>query len=82
VTIPKKKYRDKVKGRLETVKGLFADRDRVQKMMRRVGGFEEGSDFNNKMDALYMLLDRDVPALLEALDQLTENNRQTQEEAE
>jgi hypothetical protein len=70
MSLPKIKYRKKVRERLETVKKLFADRDRVEQMMKRVGGFAEGSDFHNKMTALYMFLDTDVPALLDALDQL------------
>lgn len=72
--IPKKKYRDKVRQRLVVVQALFADRSRVEEMMRRVhgyGGFEKGSDFHNKMEAISMLLNIDVPVLLDALDELT-----------
>lgn len=73
--IPVKKYRDKVRKRLETVMQMFADRDRVEEMIRRVSAntemFGRGSDFKNKIDHLYMLLRDDVPALLDAFDELT-----------
>ncbi len=76
--IPKKKYRDKVRERLAVVQNLFSDTERVEEMMRRVGIFEKGSDFHNKMEAVKMLLGTDVPALLDALDQiaLTKQNNE------
>lgn len=74
--VPKKKYRDKVRHRLALVREfLLNDPERLAKMMRRVGGFAEGSDFNNKLTALEMLLTQDVPAILDALDGL--NDKQT-----
>lgn len=69
--IPKKKYRDKVRGRLQLVQDLLlSNPERVKEMMRRVGGFGEGSDLHNKLEVLKMLLETDVPALLNAFDQL------------
>jgi hypothetical protein len=74
MNIPKKKYRDKVRSRLELVQRLFADRQRVEDMMQRVFAnsdeFGKGSDFHNKIETLYMLLNMDVPALLDALDKV------------
>jgi hypothetical protein len=49
---------------------MFSDRERVQTMMQLVGGFDNGSDLHNKLYSLAMLLNRDVPALLDVLDQL------------
>jgi hypothetical protein len=77
MNIPKKKYRDKVRDRLVLVKTLFADRKRVEEMMKRVGGFGIGSDFHNKMDHLYRFFDVDVPALLDALDNIHKPENQS-----
>lgn len=76
--IPKKKYRDKVRERLAVVQNLFSDTERMGDVMRRVGIFEKGSDFHNKMEAIKMLLGTDIPALLDALDQiaLTKQNHE------
>lgn len=76
--IPKKKYRDKVRERLSIVQDLFSDTERVGEMMRRVRIFEKGSDFHNKMEVIKMLLETDVPALLDALDKiaLTKQNHE------
>jgi hypothetical protein len=42
----------------------------MQTMMQLVGGFDNGSCLHNKLNALTMLLNMDVPVLLDALDQL------------
>jgi hypothetical protein len=60
---------------------LLNDPDRLEKMMRRVGGFVPGSDFRNKMATLDMLLNTDVPALLDAFDQLSEDRRENKYES-
>lgn len=56
------------------VKALFADRPRIEDMFKRVFAgtehFGKGSDFHNQMEQFYMLLNTDLPALLEAFDSL------------
>jgi hypothetical protein len=71
--IPKKKYRDKVRERLQVVHTIFlSDPEKLTTLMRRIGGFGPGSDFHNKTEAITILLERDIPALLDAFDQLTQ----------
>lgn len=73
MAIPKKKYRDKVRARLATVQAMFADKERIDKMMRRVYGLQDAqksTEFHNRMQTLDMLLGTDVPALLDCLDDM------------
>lgn len=70
--IPKKKYRDKVRERLQKVhETLLSDPDRLIEMMKRVGGFDKGSDLHNKIEAIQRLLEIDIPTLLDAFDKLS-----------
>jgi hypothetical protein len=68
----KKKYRDKVRNRTNIVREMFADRERIEEMMKRVGGFGTKTDVHNKIDALFMLLDQNIPALLDAIEQMVD----------
>lgn len=66
--LPKKKYRDKVRQRLQTVRDLLlGDPARLEDLLRRIG-IGKGSDLHNKVEAIKMLLDTDVPALLDSMD--------------
>lgn len=66
--IPKKSYRDKVKMRLDAVKMLFADKEKLFMILRghKIGG--ERVELKRKIEWLTMLLERDVPALLAAFE--------------
>ena len=69
--IPKKKYRDKVRQRLERVKNLLFTDDRVKKILTRLNLTKpEIHDLYNIVEQLF---DKDMPALLEALDRVHEN---------
>jgi hypothetical protein len=69
--IPKKKYRKKVRQRLSEVHSwLLEDENRLRELMKRIGGFDKGSDLHNKFSHLRQFLESDVPALLDALDTL------------
>jgi hypothetical protein len=62
MVIPKKKYRDKVRERLNVVHNLFfGDSVKLEKLLRRLGEFGKGSDFHNKQETLRRLLEVDVP---------------------
>jgi hypothetical protein len=78
--IPKKKYRDKVRQRLELIKNLFGDRPRVEDMMKRVKMLEPKTDIKTKLDAFYTFIFTDVHVLLDALDKVAENARQQPEQ--
>lgn len=72
--IPKKKYRDKVRERLAKVKEMLGDRDRVSEMLLRIIGRKlepkEKLEWNGKVELIWTLFDRDIPALLDALDEV------------
>jgi hypothetical protein len=58
MVIPKKKYRDKVRERLNVVHNLFfGDSVKLEKLLRRLGEFGKGSDFHNKQETLRRLLE-------------------------
>lgn len=67
---PKKKYRDKVRARLALVREVFENKEQTKIFFKRLTQFEKGSDFHNKMEAFYMLLDQDLPALLDSMDDI------------
>lgn len=76
--IPKKKYRDKVRQRLALVNSLLLDDPkRLEEMMKRVGGFSEKGELHNRIEAIRILLQTDVPTLLNALDTLNQKNEET-----
>ena len=79
--IPKKKYRDKVRERLAKVKELFVDRNRTMVLLTRLG-ISGKPEVSNALEAMDLLLDRDVPALLDALDAAHEPLRQLEQPVE
>lgn len=76
MSIPKKKYRDKVRARLALVCELFADREYTEELFRRILSkkpFGGKSDLHNKLEQFFTLLDKDLPALLDTLDEIGKN---------
>ena len=72
MTPPKKAYRDKVRGRLESTKALFADKEQLMQVLLRMGFAKNRSELGNKIEWFYMLLEKDIPALLAAFDEATD----------
>lgn len=63
----KKKYRDKVRERLSKVRALLlADPKRLEDLLRRIG--VDKHEIHDRVEAVQLLLERDVPALLDELD--------------
>lgn len=78
--IPKKKYRDKVRERLAKVKELLKDRDRVSDMLMRIVGSKlepkEKLEWSGKVELIWTLFDKDLPALLDALDEIAKQPKE------
>ncbi len=64
IRVPPKKYRDKVRKRLELVNQVFADKQKLKTYLQRQGGWK-GSELPNFIEWMTMLLETDVPALLD-----------------
>jgi len=69
MNFPKKVYREKVKQRLEIVKEIFSDKEDLKKFLARKP-FQGKSDVHNKIEQLEMLLNQDLPFILNLLDEI------------
>lgn len=61
-------YLRKVEDRLDLVKELFGDVEKIKEMLRKTKfPFEGKSDLHNKSEQLMILLNTDIPALIKEI---------------
>lgn len=61
----KKVHLDKISKRLQSAQEIFSDKKRTKEIMTRIKKFGKGSDLHNKVEMLFMLLNTDIPELIE-----------------